>query len=86
MPAAWYSVERGDVYIAVLNHTSDKDTFQQFTQWLVEDAAKSTCTWKVLVTHVPAYYNQSHRRRRNLCAVSARSLRCGRHRLLLLRQ
>ena len=56
VPAAWYSVERGDVYIAVLNHTSDKDTIQQFTQWLVEDAAKSTCTWKVLVTHVPAYY------------------------------
>ena len=56
MPAAWYSVERGDVYIAVLNHTSDKDTLQQFTQWLVEDAAKTTCTWKVLVTHVPAYY------------------------------
>lgn len=56
VPAAWYSVERGDVYIAVLNHTSDKDTLQQFTQWLVEDAARSTCTWKVLVTHVPAYY------------------------------
>ena len=56
VPAAWYSVERGDVYIAVLNHTSDKASLQQFAQWLVEDAAKSTCTWKVLVTHVPAYY------------------------------
>lgn len=56
VPAAWYSVERGDVYIAVLNHTSDKASLQQFTQWLVEDAAKSSCTWKVLVTHVPAYY------------------------------
>ena len=56
VPADWYSVERGDVYIAVLNHTSDKDTLQQFAQWLVEDAAKTSCTWKVLVTHVPAYY------------------------------
>ena len=56
IPAAWYSVERGDVYIAVLNHTSEKDNLQQFTQWLVEDAAKSHCTWKVVVTHVPAYY------------------------------
>ena len=56
VPAAWYSVERGDVYIAVLNHTSDKDTLQQFAQWLIEDAAKTSCTWKVLVTHVPAYY------------------------------
>lgn len=56
VPADWYSVERGDVYIAVLNHTSDKDTLQQFAQWLIEDAAKTNCTWKVLVTHVPAYY------------------------------
>ena len=56
VPAAWYSVERGDVYIAVLNHTSDKDSLQQFAQWLVEDAAKSSCTWKIVVTHVPAYY------------------------------
>ena len=56
VPAAWYSVERGDVYIAVLNHTSDKDSLQQFAQWLVEDAATSNCTWKVVVTHVPAYY------------------------------
>ena len=54
--APWYSVERGDVYIAVLNHTSDKNSLQKFAQWLVEDAAKSTCQWKVLVTHVPAYY------------------------------
>ena len=28
----------------------------QFAQWLVEDAARTACTWKVLVTHVPAYY------------------------------
>ena len=56
VPADWYSVERGDVYIAVLNHTSDKDTLQQFAQWLIEDAARTSCTWKVLVTHVPAYY------------------------------
>ena len=56
IPAAWYSVERGDVYIAVLNHTSNKDSLQQFADWLVADAAKSDCVWKVLVTHVPAYY------------------------------
>ena len=56
IPAPWYSVERGDVYIAVLNHTSDKDTLQEFAKWLEEDAAKSSCQWKVLVTHVPAYY------------------------------
>ena len=56
VPAPWYSVERGDVYIAVLNHTSEKDKLQEFAQWLVEDAAKTDCTWKIVVTHVPAYY------------------------------
>ena len=56
VPAPWYSVERGDVYIAVLNHTSEKDKLQEFAQWLVEDAAKTDCTWKIVVTHVPTYY------------------------------
>ena len=56
VPAPWYSVERGDVYIAVLNHTSEKDKLQEFAQWLVEDAAKTDCKWKIVVTHVPAYY------------------------------
>ncbi len=53
IPADWYSVERGDVYIAVLNHTSDKDSLQRFADWLVEDAAKSTCTWKVRLAVAP---------------------------------
>ena len=54
--ADWYSVEYGDVYIAVLNHTSQKDKLEAFGQWLVEDAAKSDCPWKIVTTHVPPYY------------------------------
>ena len=52
----WYSVEYGNVYIAVLNHTQNRDKLEQFKQWLVEDAAATECDWKILVTHVPVYY------------------------------
>lgn len=54
--ADWYSVEYGDVYIAVLNHTSDREKLAEFGEWLVEDAAKSDCAWKIMTTHVPIYY------------------------------
>ncbi len=52
----WYSVEYGDVYVAVLNHTMDEESLNQFGAWLIEDAAKSDCTWKLFVTHAPIYY------------------------------
>ncbi|MST60233.1 phosphodiester glycosidase family protein, partial [Parafannyhessea umbonata] len=52
----WYSVEYGDVYIAVLNYTSSQDQLEQFKDWLVQDASASNCNWKILVTHIPAYY------------------------------
>ena len=56
LEADWYSVEYGDVYVAVLNHTMDKEKLEQFKAWLVEDAAQSDCAWKVVTTHVPVYY------------------------------
>jgi hypothetical protein len=52
----WYSVEYGDVYIAVLNFTSDQAKLNQFKEWLVQDASASNCNWKILVTHIPVYY------------------------------
>lgn len=51
----YYSVEYGDVYIAVINQTATTD-LADAAAWLVEDAAKTDCTWKVLVTHQPVYY------------------------------
>ncbi|MCH5199019.1 MAG: phosphodiester glycosidase family protein [Oscillospiraceae bacterium] len=49
----YYSVEYGNVYIAVINqHANLIDA----ASWLVEDAAKSDATWKVLVEHQPPYY------------------------------
>ena len=47
----YYSVEYGDVYVAVINFAAN---LEDACQWLIQDAAKSSCTWKVLVTHVPA--------------------------------
>ena len=52
----WYSFEYGDVYVAVLNHTTDADNLEAFAEWLTADAARSNATWKVLMTHVPVYY------------------------------
>lgn len=49
----YYSVEYGNVYLAVINCNADVETA---AKWLVEDAEKSDCTWKVLTLHQPPYY------------------------------
>ncbi|MCQ2418403.1 MAG: phosphodiester glycosidase family protein [Clostridia bacterium] len=49
----FYSVEYNDVYVAVINNSAD---LNDAAAWLVEDAAKSDCTWKVMTVHQPAYY------------------------------
>ena len=49
----FYSVEYNDVYVAVINNSAD---LNEAAAWLIEDAAKSDCTWKVLTVHQPAYY------------------------------
>ena len=51
--ADYYSVEYGDVYVAVINFAAN---LEDACQWLIQDAAKSDCTWKVLAVHQPAYY------------------------------
>ncbi len=52
----WYSVEIGNVYVAVLNYTMKVDKLNEFKRWLIEDASKTDCAWKVVVSHVPVYY------------------------------
>lgn len=49
----YYSVEYGDIYVAVINQSAD---LMDAADWLVKDAAKTDCTWKILVTHQPIYY------------------------------
>ena len=50
-----YSVEYGNVYVAVINYTTDKNLLEKEMKWLVEDASKSSCQWKVVMTHQPPY-------------------------------
>lgn len=53
----YYSVEYGDVYVAVINNSAD---LEKACQWLIDDAAKSDCTWKVLSIHQPPYYTNAN--------------------------
>jgi len=49
----YYSVEYGNVYVAVINYSAN---LSEACAWLVEDAKASDATWKVLSVHQPAYY------------------------------
>lgn len=46
-------MEYGNVYLAVINCNADLNAA---AQWLIEDAAKTSCEWKVVSVHQPAYY------------------------------
>ena len=50
-----YSVEYGNVYVAVFNYVG-MTGYKQAAEWLIEDANASTATWKILVMHQPAFY------------------------------
>ncbi len=53
----YYSCEYGQVYVATLGYSLDTNVLQAQLDWLVEDAQKSDCPWKILVVHVPTYYS-----------------------------
>ena len=52
----YYSVEYGDVYVAVINNSAD---LSAACEWLKQDAAQSTCMWKILSIHQPPYYTNA---------------------------
>lgn len=52
----YYSMEYGDVYVAVINNGAD---LSAACEWLKQDAAQSTCMWKVLSIHQPPYYTNA---------------------------
>ncbi len=52
----YYSVEYGDVYVAVINNGAD---LSAACEWLKQDAAQSTCMWKILSIHQPPYYTNA---------------------------
>ena len=49
----YYSVEYGNVYIAVINCNAN---VEEAANWLIEDAKNSDCEWKVATVHQPPYY------------------------------
>ena len=51
----YYSAEYGNTYVAVIGYTNSETVLQNCLDWLKEDAAKTTCQWKILLTHQPAY-------------------------------
>ncbi len=50
-----YSVNYGNVYIAVLGYASAEDQAKENAQWLEKDAAESSAIWKIVVMHQPPY-------------------------------
>ena len=49
----YYSVEYGNVYVAVINYNAD---LTEALTWLVDDAKQSGAAWKILSIHQPPYY------------------------------
>lgn len=54
-----YSVEYGNVYVATIAYTTDMEKLDAALEWLKEDAAKTTCQWKILTIHQPPYYTHT---------------------------
>lgn len=55
----YYSVEYGNIYLAVINFCDNTDQINKAAKWLVKDAEKSNATWKILLTHQPPYFTNS---------------------------
>lgn len=53
---SYYSVQYGSVYVATISYMSSMSDYQKALEWLVNDAAQSDATYKLLVMHQPAYY------------------------------
>ena len=50
-----FSAEYGNTYVAVIGYTNNETVLQNCIDWLREDAAKTNCKWKILLTHQPSY-------------------------------
>lgn len=51
----YYSLNYGNVYVAVINYAITESNPAEALEWLRQDAAASDATWKVLTLHVPPY-------------------------------
>lgn len=55
----FYSVDYGNVYVAVINYAAIESNLNAALKWLVEDASASDAAWKVVSMHVPPYNTNS---------------------------
>ena len=52
----YYSVEYGNVYVAVINYDLNNSAYiEEVCNWLKSDAASSDATWKFVALHTPPY-------------------------------
>jgi len=51
-----YSVQYGNVYLAVINYFDQIASYEAAVEWVREDASANNARWKVLSIHQPAYY------------------------------
>lgn len=56
---SYYSVEYGNIYLAVINYATTKEQVEEAANWLIQDAQQSDATWKILSTHQPPYFTNS---------------------------
>jgi hypothetical protein len=54
-PAGCYSVDYGNMHIAVIGWTEDLNIMQGELDWLMQDMNASNKLWKVVCTHQPVY-------------------------------
>ena len=54
-----YSVVYDNVYVAVINYTTNRQELAAALEWLKEDAAKTNAAWKILTIHQPAYFTNT---------------------------
>lgn len=50
-----YSVDYGNMHIAVIGWTDNADTMKKEMDWLRQDMKATKQTWKIIATHQPAY-------------------------------
>lgn len=58
-PGSYWSVQYGDLYIAVMNYANNAAQMREAATWLEQDANASNAKWRVLFTHQPPYFTNS---------------------------
>lgn len=55
----FYSVDYGNVHVAVINYAAIESNLDAALKWLVEDSKASDAAWKIVTMHVPPYNTNS---------------------------